>query len=154
TLNAAGTYTLLVEGYIGDTGTATFTLNLVPVSDLTKPLTLGATVRGSLAGQGPGEVDRYTFNLSSSSLLYFLPVSANNYFQWTLSGPGGTVVSNRSFSNGSASTGNNFLESLPVPMLLGGNYTLTISLNGQAGSSSAVYSFRLVQKLVDVVPSD
>jgi RHS repeat-associated protein len=134
TLNATGTYTVLIEGYISDTGTASYSFNVAPVTDPTQPLTLGNTVNGTLATRG--ELDHYTFNLPSAALLYFDSLTNNNYFQWTLTGPGGTAVSNRSFiSSDGQGVGN------PVLPLPAGPYTLTVSAQGQ---TTGAYSFRLL----------
>ena len=126
TLSATGNYTVLVEGYLGDTGTASYSFNAAPVTDTTQPLTLGSTVNSSLAA--PGEQDRYTFNLASASLLYFDALTNNGNFAWSLSGPVGTAVSNRSFTN---SDGFSSSPVDPVLALPAGSYTLTVSGSGQ-----------------------
>ena len=96
TLTATGTYTVLVEGGVADTTAASYSFNVVPVTDPPHPLSLGATVSASLAA--PAEQDRYTFNLAALSLLYFDSLTNNSNLRWSLAGPGGTLVSNRAFT--------------------------------------------------------
>ena len=75
TLAQPGTYTVLMEGYIGDTGAGTYTFNVSPDPLTTRPLTLGGTVSGALAT--PGGQDRYTFTLPGAALLYFDALTNN-----------------------------------------------------------------------------
>src|SRR5262249_12274532 len=77
---------------------------------------------------------RYSFTLGSASLLYFDSLTNNGNLNWTLAGPAGTAVSNRSFT-GSDGFGVFANPALSVPA---GDYTLTVS-----GSASGNYSFRL-----------
>src|SRR5579863_5027070 len=134
TLNKSGTYTLLAEGYIGDTNSVNFTWNAIPIIDPpAQPLTLGTTLTSSL--KVPAEQDSYTFTLASNSLVYFDSLTNNGNFNLSLSGPAGTAVSNRSFTNSDGySIGN------PVLNLVAGDYTLTIDANG---ATTGAYSFRL-----------
>ena len=134
TLNATGTYTLLVEGYIGDSTATTYSLNVAPIADTTQTLSLGSLVNGNLAG--PGQLDHYTFNLAGNANLYFDALTNNGGLQWTLTGPNGTPVSNRAFT----STDGRFLAVSPVASLPAGAYTLTVSGSGQ---TAGAYSFRL-----------
>ena len=85
----------------------------------------------------PGEQDRYTFTLAAPSLLYFDSLTNNANLRWSLSGPSGTPVSNRTFttSDGSGISGN------PVLSLPAGAYTLTVS---GVGATTGAYSFRLL----------
>jgi RHS repeat-associated protein len=133
TLNATGTYTLLVEGFKQERNTVNYTLNVIPITDTTQALTLGSTVNGNFAA--PGQRDSYTFNLSANSLLYFDALTNNTNFQWSLSGPPGTVISNRSFTASDAGSVSN-----PVLALPAGPYTLTVSATGQ---TPGPYAFRL-----------
>jgi RHS repeat-associated protein len=133
TLTATGTYTLLVEGYIGNTAPASYGFNVAPVHDTSQPLTLGSTVNGSMAG--PGELDRYTFTLADASRLYFDSRTDDFNFSWSLTGPGGTAVSNRPFTDPDLQASNAVLA---VPA---GSYTLTVA---GAGQTAGAYAFRLV----------
>jgi RHS repeat-associated protein len=133
TLAQPGTYTLLLEGNLTDTGTGTYTVNVQPAPGSTTALALGSTVNGSLATAG--DQDRYTFTLPGAALLYFDSLTSNLNFNWTLTGPSGTVVANRSFvgSDGNGTTN-------PVVAVPAGDYTLTIDGTGDA---TGAYTFRL-----------
>ncbi|HEV3341679.1 MAG TPA: putative Ig domain-containing protein, partial [Pirellulales bacterium] len=135
TLNAPGTYTLLVEGYIGDTVAANYAFNVLPITDQTQPLVLGNTVNSTLAT--PGEQDRYTFNLAANAQLYFDSLTNSSTIQWSLSGPSGTLVSNRLFSGSDS----NSIFSNPVLIAPAGAYTLTVTGSGNA---TGAYAFRLL----------
>jgi RHS repeat-associated protein len=131
TLARPGRYTLLLEGGIGDTGAATYTVNVQPAPIHTAPLTLGSTVSGSIATAGAQ--DRYTFTLASAGLLYFDSLTNNQNLTWSLTGPAGTVVNNRLFTIDSGT--NN-----PPLNLVAGDYALTVDL---PGDQTGPYSFRL-----------
>ena len=97
TLNASGKYSLLVEGHIQNTGDLGYTLNVFSnVDPAPQALTLGSKVAANLAV--PTERDTYTFTLASDSLLYFDSLTNSNNFNWSLSGPAGSVVTNLSFT--------------------------------------------------------
>lgn len=132
-LTAAGTYTVLVEGAISDTGSESYSFNVFPIADVTQSLTLGSLINGTLAA--PGQQDSYSFTLQADTLLYFDALTNNNNLQWSLTGPGGSVVSNRTFNNSDASNNTN-----PVLALTAGNYVLTVHAPPQA---TGAYSFRL-----------
>ena len=135
TLTAAGTYTLLVEGFISETGTVNYSFNVAPITDTTQVLTLGSLVNATLAA--PGEQDHYTFNLSASSQLYFDSLTNNANLQWSLERPtGGTAVNNVTF----AASDGFFGPSDPVLSLPAGAYILTVAGSGQ---TTGAYSFRL-----------
>lgn len=128
-LELGGTYTLLIEGYIGDAANGTYAFNVVPVNDATQPLTLGSTVTGTIGV--PGQFQKYTFTLPSSATLYF-DSHTNNNLRWSLSDAGGVLVTNRSFSGSDAQTVGDPLLRLPA-----GNYDLVVS-----GSGDEVGTFR------------
>ena len=134
-LPANGTYTLLVEGYIGDQGTGTYSINLNNSSDTTQALALGSTVSGSLAS--PGDTQKYTFTLSSSARLYFDSLLNNGNFVWSLDGPTGNLINRRPFSGSDAQSIDYHQVLLNLPP---GNYALTVSGNGDTTGS---YQFRL-----------
>ncbi len=134
TLNSAGTYAVLIEGYIGSSGDLSYTLNVAPgVDPAPQPLALGTTVAKSLTV--PAERDTYTFNLASNSLLYFDSLTNNGNFNWSLAGPAGTIDSAVAFN---ASDG--LSVSNPVLNLVAGSYTLTVA---GAATTTGAYSFRL-----------
>jgi hypothetical protein len=135
TFSATGDYTLLVEGYISDTGATSYSFNVAPVADTTQSMTVGTTVSGTPAG--PGELDHYTFTLPSAGLFDFDALTNNASLQWSLSGPGGTPVSDESFTSSDGNSG----PQDPVLSLPAGNYILTVSGTGQAAGA---YAFRLL----------
>src|SRR5205823_3496686 len=135
-LSAAGTYTVLIEGYIGDNGVGTYGFNVQPAGNVPPttftgtPLTLGSAVTGSLAAST--DTDAYTFTLGATANLYF-DARTNAGFQWSLRGPPGLVVNSRSFLN---SDGVDITD--PLLALPAGSYQLSVT--GTAGS----YQFRLL----------
>jgi hypothetical protein len=84
-----------------------------------------------------GEKDIYTFVLADRSRLYFDSLTDNGQINWTLVGPRGTEVSNRSFqaSDSTDVPGN------PVLDLPAGSYSLTV--DGVADTTNVSYEFRL-----------
>ena len=133
TLNNAGTYTLLVEGYYADSGSGTNTFNVVPVTDGLQALTLGSVVTGAVSS--PGQRQQYTFTLAAAAQLYFDSLTNNYNLRWSLDGPAGNVVNSRSFtSSDSQNVGN------PVLALPAGSYTLTVTANADGTGG---YQFRL-----------
>ncbi len=138
TLAQSGTYTLLLEGNLGDTGSGSYTINVQPAPGSTTALTLGSTVNASLVTAG--DQDRYTFTLPGAALLYFDSLTSNSNFTWTLTGPSGTVAANRSFRSSE-----NVSPVLSVPA---GDYTLTIDGTGDA---TGAYAFR-VSDLASATP--
>ena len=127
-LTQSGTYTLLLEGNIGDTA-GNYTFNVRPIVTTSTPLTIGNVVSGAIATAG--QQDRYTFTLPGAALLYFDSLANIGNLSWTLTGPTGPVVSTRDFINGDG-----LVLNLPS-----GNYTLTV--DGTRDATGA-YSFRLL----------
>jgi hypothetical protein len=77
-------------------------------------------IDGSL--DAPGETDRYTFTLSENLRVVFDSLTNNSNIRWSLSGPRGTVVSDRPFSQtDSADLGGDIAYDLAA-----GDYTLTV----------------------------
>ncbi|HEY7118908.1 MAG TPA: hypothetical protein VH475_20125, partial [Tepidisphaeraceae bacterium] len=135
-LPRTGTYFLLVEGRFFDTSASgNYTFNVRPVNDVTTPITVGATVNGSIGSAG--QQQRFTFNLASGARLYFDSL-VNRDFAWSLTGPRGTVVSNRSFQGSDAA---DFGIADPTLNLPAGNYTITVSAGGDA---TGAFGFRLL----------
>ena len=129
----AGTYTLLVDGYFNDSGSGSYTFNLVSVTDGLQALTLGSVVSGAIAM--PGQQQQYTFTLPAAARLYFDSLTNNSSLGWSLAGPTNNVVNNRSFTASDAQTVGN-----PVLPLAAGNYTLTVT---GSGHTTGAYQFRL-----------
>ena len=133
TLEAAGTYTLLIEGYVGSPANSSCVFNVVPVSDGSQALALGSVVSGTVAL--PGQSQNYNFTLPASAALYFDSLTNDGSFRWTLDGPAGRVVNNRGFTGSDAQS-----ISEPLLMLSPGSYRLTVSASADGTGS---YRFRL-----------
>jgi hypothetical protein len=133
-LPAGGLYTLLVEGYHSDPGSGTYTVNVVPVDDGVQSLALGSVVRGAIAT--PGQVQRHTFTLAAPATCCFDSLTNNSSLRWTLDGPTGRLVNNRSFTGSDAQS-----VSDPLLPLTPGDYTLTVA-NANTDSTGG-YHFRL-----------
>src|SRR6059036_3895157 len=84
----------------------------------------------------PGEQDVFVFNVATNSLFYFDAFTNLSTLRWTLSGPSGTLVSERSFT---ASDSQSIVD--PIVSLPAGDYTLTIDCSGDATDG---YAFRFV----------
>lgn len=134
TLPRAGTYTLVFEGrYYYPTGTTTFGFNLQPIEDAAPlPLVLGDRVDGAIATIG--ETDAYTFTLAERTLVAFDSL-ADIDLRWTLAGPNGKVVSDRSLRSSDA------FDGYSVFTLTAGTYTLSVTGPGKATGN---YAFRLL----------
>src|SRR5712692_8293393 len=70
----------------------------------------------------PGERDPFTFSVATNSRFYFDALTNVAALQWSVSGPPGTIVPNRSFTG---SDGQNIVGD-PTVLLPPGDYTLTI----------------------------
>ena len=142
TLAQPGSYTLLLEGFIFDAGSGSYTFNVQPMGNVPQPpltgvpLALGTTVSDSIAVAG--EQDQYLFTLANPSLLYFDSLTNNSNLNWSLVGPAGTAVNERSFTASDA--GSLFISINPVLNLVAGTYQLTVAASG---SATGAYQFRL-----------
>ncbi|MER9397477.1 LEPR-XLL domain-containing protein [Mesorhizobium sp. M0615] len=141
TLPLAGTYTLLFEGQIAESGALQYTFNVTSEGhvDLPAPtgtgLVLGATTTGAI--DTVGEEDNYVFNVTQSTQLLFDALT-NSGLTWSLIGPQGEVVAARAFTNSdSANFGSDPVITLKIP----GTYQLRIQ---SSASSVGSYSFRLL----------
>jgi RHS repeat-associated protein len=135
-LTQTGTYTILMEGTLGATGTTNYTFNVQPVTITTQALTLGNTVSGAIGVTG--EEDRYTFALGSPSLVYFDSLTNQVRVRWSLTGPPGAAVTDRSLQASDDGTLNP--SDKPVFSLPTGMYTLTVDGDGDFTGG---YQFRL-----------
>ncbi|WP_301102649.1 CARDB domain-containing protein, partial [Propionivibrio sp.] len=135
TLEQSGTYTLLIEGDISMTGNGSYSFNLQKVSDDTPSLALNTLTTGAI--DHVGQRDLYSFTLDTAKPVYFDAQTNNSNLTWTLSGPRGELVSNRSFT---ASDAGGFGIS-PLLDLAAGTYTLIID---GAGDTAVPYTFRLL----------
>ncbi|KAB2663575.1 MAG: DUF11 domain-containing protein [Verrucomicrobia bacterium] len=133
-LPSTGTYTVSFTTYPADAATSGITrFTLFSPETATDSLVLGATVTNHL--DLPGQIRRHTFALASPKSLYFDSLAPQGQLRWTLDGPTGQVVGNRSFSGTDSYYGFSPLN------LAAGNYTITVSASGQ---STGGYAFRLL----------
>ncbi|MBK7999158.1 MAG: putative Ig domain-containing protein [Verrucomicrobia bacterium] len=135
--SAGGIYLLLVEGYVGDANSGTYTFNVVPVNDGSQPMTIGNTISGSITL--PGQTQTHTFTLGSATQLYFDSLT-NSPLRWTLTGPTGVLFNNRAFTSVDGPNGDARLN------LDAGDYTVTISGSGDAVGG---YRFRLLNTVAN-----
>ncbi|MCP4966482.1 MAG: hypothetical protein GY926_14780, partial [bacterium] len=131
TLNATGTFYLMIEGDVNDSDSRTHSFRLLPLSGNATALTLGERVEDELAL--PGETQTYTFTASEETKVYMDAQSPNNgNFRWILSGPRGTV-SDRAFTQSDAAS----TSYPPFFTLVPGDYSLTVYANsGVTGAFS------------------
>ncbi len=121
-LPAGGDYTLVVSGHIAETApTASLSFRVVPAPLNTAPLPLDSLVNGSLAS--PGERHRYNFSVAQATPVVF-DSRTNSQLRWSLTGPGGTLFTDRTFTS---SDGPN-LDSFAL--LPAGDYQLEVSGSG------------------------
>jgi hypothetical protein len=133
-LQFAGTYTLLIEGGVGNTSSTSYGFNVQPVTSPTTTLTLGTQVNGSISQIG--QQNLYTFSLANASQLYFDSLTNDSSLNWTLTGPRGTEVGGRGFTSSDSVD----VSGSPALSLVAGNYTLSVAANGE---HTVNYSFRL-----------
>ena len=126
TLTETGTYTLLVEGNVNQTGVADYNFTVIPVTTTQTPLTLGQVVSGNLAT--PGSTHDYNFTLTQPTKVLFDSLTDSSALQWSLTGSQGTLVSQRAFdtSDGSGISGDDGI------LLAPGSYTIAINAAGDA----------------------
>src|SRR5258708_1110228 len=135
TLALAGTYTVLVDADVYyDPDLSQVTFNVIPVVDKSATLTLGTAVTGSI--DTPGQASNYTFTVASQTRAYFDSLTNDSNLVWTLTGPSGTLISSRSFTNSdSYDQGSVELDLAP------GNYTLSVT---RVNDSTGAFSFNLL----------
>src|SRR5262249_26394166 len=131
----SGVYTLLVEGAVSNAAPSTYKFNVQKVDDTTAALTIGTTTNGAITQTG--QKNSFTFNLTQASRLAFDSLTNDSQLNWTLTGPRGVEVSNRSFSGSDSSS----IASSPAFDLIAGDYTLTVDANVDHTGS---YSFQLL----------
>src|SRR2546430_2323438 len=136
TLPATGTYTVLLEGYIGDTGTGSYSFNVVPEGHVTPatftgtPMNLGDLVASNLVAN---TTNAYIFTLTNAVRVVFDTQINSANMNWSLQGPSGVIVNQRAIN--SSDWANNF-GPLDLPA---GNYQLRVQ-----ASANGLYAFRLV----------
>ncbi|TAK56497.1 MAG: hypothetical protein EPO25_00385, partial [Gammaproteobacteria bacterium] len=145
TLALAGDYTLLLEGSSEETGTRDFSFNLhlqgnTPPATLTgTAISTGTTVSGELSVAD--ETDDFVFTISEPTRIAVdaLTPTSGSSFAWTLSGPRGVEVANRSFYY---TDSYNFGAGNPtVALLQPGTYQIRVSATSGATGG---YSFRVL----------
>ncbi|MHC5538377.1 beta strand repeat-containing protein, partial [Singulisphaera rosea] len=114
TLPATGTYTLAVEGDLQESGTASYTFNVRPVTDTTTALTLGTAVNGNIGS--PGQGNDYTFTLETPTRLWLDSRTNDGRMAWDLKGPEGFLAYSTPLSKDDQDLG----------LLPAGDYTFTI----------------------------
>ncbi|QDT46981.1 tRNA(Glu)-specific nuclease WapA precursor [Symmachiella dynata] len=129
-LPSSGEYSVVVENTDGSTATEySFVLETVEEDVSTQSLTLGTSYSGTI--ETYAAQDDYTFTIASNdTLVLFDALEHNDQLQWSLTGPGGEVVTDRLLDH----------EDL-VLSLDSGSYTLSIAA---VGFRSEDYQFRLV----------
>ncbi|MFO1403439.1 MAG: CARDB domain-containing protein [Azonexus sp.] len=85
----------------------------------------------------PGETDHYTFTVASDTKVVFDSLTNDPNLNWSLDGPGGNVVNERSFPS-SDSTG---LSGSPAITLAAGDYSIAVDASLDA---TGPYGFRLL----------
>jgi hypothetical protein len=87
TMPSTGTYTLLFEGYIGNTSPVNYTFNVVKDTNTTTALTLGSQVNDVVSQAG--QLNYYTFTFANPSKLYFDSLTNDGTVYWTPGRPAG-----------------------------------------------------------------
>ena len=131
-LGRTGKYTLSLEARDSNATAIDYAFTLSRVTQQIAPLVLGQTLVGEI--DLAGNTDSYDFTLAANARVVF-DTLLNSGLRWTLTGPRGQVVANRSLASSDTNGGD------PVLDLVAGSYRLTI-----AGDSDAkgTYAFRLL----------
>ncbi len=132
TLNASGTYYLLVDGE-STGGPIDYQFQLVDTS--TNPLSIGSTTSGTLSPAA--DADAFTFTGTAGQMLTFQFLSeSNGYYgaSFTLYGPNNDYVSSSYYG-----------EVLSTTLPVGGNYTLVVTNEYYYGPST--FSFTSYQNV-------
>lgn len=132
-LTNGGTYTLLIEGQVAEPGSGAYTVNVLPVTDGAQLLVIGDLVSGTIASPGQSQV--YTFTLPGAASLYFDSLTNDANLRWSLRGPTGNLINNRSFTQSDAH------NAYAVTNLTAGDYTLIVTASGD---TTGGYHFRLI----------
>ncbi|WP_165421693.1 hypothetical protein, partial [Rhizobium ruizarguesonis] len=136
TLALSGTYTLAIEGYVGNaTSPLDLTFAIQKVTDTSVPMVVGARAQGEITHAG--QKNSFTFNLATAGRFYFDSLTNDPNLQWSLVGPRGLEFNNPRFLANSDASGS---SERPVLELLAGSYTLIVDADYDATGS---YAFRL-----------
>src|SRR5262249_43761303 len=118
-----GVYTLLIEGFVSNAAPSTYKFNVQKVDDTTAALVIGTTTNGAITQAG--QKNSFTFSLGQAGRFVFDSLSNDSQLSWTLTGPRGVEVNNRSF----AASDSFSIASSPAFDLIAGDYTLTVDAN-------------------------
>src|SRR5690606_27719807 len=80
-----GTYTLLIEGQVGQGAVAGYDFQILPMVVQDAALTVGQRIDAAISQ--PGERDRYSFALTEPAKLVFDSLLSTSTLNWTLTGP-------------------------------------------------------------------
>jgi hypothetical protein len=137
TLEHTGTYTLLIEGRVGNTVAGAFEFNVQRVTDGGRGIVLDETVTDTITH--PGQKYVYTFTLNSDTLVHFDSQADRGDVFWSLTGPRGPLFSGtRDFNASDADS----INGNTAFMLHQGSYTLTVDASGAATGNP--FAFRLL----------
>ena len=134
----SGTYYLLVEERVSDATVDDYsiTINWIqnngPRTIQGEVLDFGSTKSNTLTANS---TDFYQFELAEETLFYLDALTNSSSIRWTLTGPQGSVVSNRAFS-----ATDSFGNASPVSHLFAGQYQLEIR---NTSGSDTDYQFRV-----------
>ena len=131
-----GTYTLLIEGRVDQGSNASYAFRLDPYNTQTSAYTLGQRVDAAIGT--PGESDRYSFTLTAATRVIFDNFTDDANINWSLSGPGGRIVSSQDLRS---SDGIDLVGTNPLLPLEPGEWTMTFD---GAGAYTGNYGFRLL----------
>ena len=109
-----GIYTLVIDGSVSSAGSASVKFKVATVMDDVVNLTLNSAISGSIAV--PGQQDRYRFNLTAPTRLWFDSRTDSTSLKWNLTAADSSVITERFFSYGD----------FDLPILPAGQYTLTV----------------------------
>ena len=134
-LPETGRYVLVVEGSLGNPGSANFSFQVVrSVISIGTPIALDDTITTDRSEAS--QSDRYTFTVDEPTRVYFDYLSGSTNLNWTLSGPRGTLISGRGiYADSLDYSGPASIE------LAAGDYVLTV-----AGNATGAYSFRVINE--------
>jgi len=142
-LSATGTYTVLLEGYIGDTGSGSYAFIVSPEGHVPPPvftgtaMNLGDLISGNIVAN---TTTNYVFAIANPARVVFDTQTNSPSAKWTLQGPSGLVVNQRAFNSSDWASGFGPFN-LPV-----GDYQLSVK-----SSANGPYVFRLMD--LTAVPS-
>lgn len=132
-LPTTGTYTLFIEGQIRNTDPTDYSFAVYPAPNVSTPLNLGTTTAGEFAT--PGVLNSYTFTVSDHTFAYFDSLTNNAEISWSLTGPSGSLVSERALSASDATR-----VTSPILNLVPGEYVLELDAQGD---TTGGFQFRL-----------